>query len=186
MTFVETIRRAILPCAQPQSGVAAIVAGVEKPPAMIQAERVLLEIAASRPALTKRRAEIFERLNFQSPSRTVFKPEEDALRAEQADIDQHVSDLNTRAFELRREIDGLMPEYARAVAVALAGFRHRAAENLLDSIIALEEAIADVSETARALSAVGISVPSASSLAYAKAYKSLAEKILTEKVQHHG
>ena len=171
--------------ATPRSEAAAIIARVSKAPELVQAERVLAEIAAARLPLARRRSEIFERLHVQSPHRTIFKPEEDALRAEQADIDRNVAALNDRDAELRRQIDLLMPIYGRAVAAALASFRKRAAESMLDSITALEEAISDISETAKALSTVGISVPSASSLAYGKAYKNLAEKILTE-TTHHG
>jgi hypothetical protein len=184
MNLVVAAIQKILPGPSRGSEVGAIVASVPKPPAMIQAESALLEIAATHPSLAKRRSVIFEILNVQSPTRTVFKPEEDALQAEQADIDRRVTELNARAAELRREIDSAMPAYAQAIAVALGGFRHRAAETLLDSIVALDKAIADISETAKMLSAVGISVSSASSLGYGKTYKKLAEKILAEKVRH--
>ncbi|MBR1154819.1 hypothetical protein [Bradyrhizobium sp. JYMT SZCCT0428] len=184
MNLVSTIR-AMIPNAGPQrSEVAAIVAGVQKHPALIEAERAFFEIVAARLPLAKRRAEIFERLHVQSPNRTVFKAEEDALRQEQSDIDLRVADLNARAAKLRREIDRLMPDHGRAVAAALASVRRRAAENLLDSIVALDAAISEIGETSKALSLVGVNVTSASPLAFTKAYKTLAEKILREEARN--
>jgi hypothetical protein len=60
------------------------------------------------------------------------------------------------------------------------------AGNLLDSIDSLEEAIRDITDTAKALSSVGIRVPSAAAapLQYATAFRNLADKILTETLQH--
>ena len=179
MNFVATLL-AMIPQAGSRSEVSAIVARVQKDPELIEAERALSETVAAQLPLSKRRGEIFEKLHYRSPLRTLFKPEQDRLEAEQSDIARQVDGLNRKASELRRQIDGLKPAYARAVAVALADFRRQAAENLLDSIGALEEAITDIAETSKALLSVGISVPSAIPLLYAKAFRNLAEKILTE------
>jgi hypothetical protein len=185
MNLLATIQGIIPKAASPRSEVGGIVAGVAKAPELIEAERELAENAAAKQATTKRLAEIFERLNIKSPvRRTLFAQEQYALEAEQSDITRQVDDLNRKASELRRQVDGLKPAYAQAVAVALAGFRHRAAETLLDSIGAVEEAITDIAETSKALLSVGISVPSATPLHYAKALRNLADKILTENL--HG
>ena len=183
MNFVETLSR-LIP-GPPLSEVAAIVASVPKSPELTEAERAFSETVAARLPLAKRRAEIYERLNFESPLRMLIKPEQDQLEAEQSDIARQVDDLNARASRLRQQIDCLMPAYARAVAAALAGFRHRAAENLLDSIGSLEEAIKEITETSKALSSVGIRVSSVTPLQYATALRNAAGKILTETL-HHG
>jgi ClpP class serine protease len=184
MGLVSAIQ-ALIPKAGPRSEVAAIVAGVPKARELIEAERAFSETVEARLPLSKRRADIFEKLNFKSPLRTLFKQQQDELEAEQVGIDRQLDELNRKAGELRRQIDSLTPSYARAVAAALAGFRRQAAENLVDSIGALEEAVADIAETSKALLSVGISVPSANPLLYAKALRNLADKILTETL-HNG
>src|SRR5687768_4651289 len=101
MNLMATLQAMIPNGVPPRSEVAAIIARVLKAPKLVEAERAFAGIAAARLPLSKRRAEIFERLHVKSPMRTLFKPEQDQLEAEQAHIDRQAADLNARATELR-------------------------------------------------------------------------------------
>jgi hypothetical protein len=181
MNFATTFQAMIAKAVPPRSEVGAIVAGVAKSSELIDAERDLAQNAAARVVVAKRLAEIFERLNISSPLRpTLFAHEQDLLEAERAGLNRQVSELSARYRQLQSQIADLTPAYASAVASALAGFRSRAAEQLLDSVAAAEEALEDIRNSNKALTAVGMSPPQALALPYAKALRGLAEKISLE------
>jgi hypothetical protein len=181
MNLVAAIQK-MLPGPLRGSDVDAIVAAVIKPAALHNAECAMGENVALEASLTKRQREIAERLNFQSPLRTVLKVDHDALVAENVDINRQVIDLRNQARELRAQIAGLMPDYGRSVAKALAPFRVSVAEQLADAVVLAEQALADISESNKTLMAVGMSPPAAFALPYAAALKGLSDKILKERV----
>jgi hypothetical protein len=81
---------------------------------------------------------------------------------------------------MQSQIGDLTPAYASAVASALAGFRSRAAEQLMDSVGAAEQALEDIRQSNKALAAVGLRTPQAIALPYAEALKGLATKVRNE------
>jgi len=183
MNLAAAFQAMIPKAVPPRSVVDAIVSAVAKPVALHNAECALAENDVLQATLTRRQREIAERLNFQSPLRTVlFKVEQDALVAENGDLNRQVVDLRDRARELRAQIAGLMPDYGRSVAKALAPFRVSVAEQLADAVVLAEQALADISESNKTLMAVGMSPPAAFALPYAAALKGLSDKILKERV----
>lgn len=181
MNLVATLAKLMLPsliCL----GVDAIVAGVAKPIALHDAECALSERVSLEATLTKRLGEIAERLNFRSPlpRMVLSRTEQDELEAESALLNRQILDARNEASELRRRVVQLMPEYARAVAAALAPFRRSAAEQLLDAVGLAEQALSDIDKSNRALAEVGIASTAAFPLPLAAALKSLAEKVILE------
>jgi hypothetical protein len=185
MNLIAAFQGMIPKAGPPRSGVDAIVAGVVKAPELVEAERDFAENEVARRAVAKRLAEIFERLINSPLRRPLFATERDQIEVERADLNRKVDELSDRARQLQHEIANLMPAYARSVASALAGFRSRAANKLLDSVSAAEEALEDIKTANKALAAVGMSPPQALALPYAKALRNLADKILTETL-HNG
>jgi hypothetical protein len=186
MNLVGAIQAFLPKAVHPRSDldaiVDAIVAGVPKAPELIGAEREFVENEAARQVVAKRLAEIFERLNFKSPvRRTLFATEQSALEAERFGLDRKVAELAARAHHLQSQIAGLTPAYARAVASALAGFRSRAANQLLDSVCATEQAIENIRRSNKVLASVGLTPPPAFALPYASALRGLATKVRNER-----
>src|SRR6476646_4959571 len=180
MNLIEAVQR-LLPAPQ-RTSVERIVDAVPKPADLLKAERDLAENLQLAASLTKRQGAIAERLNVQAPIRaSLLKVDQDALVAENNEINRKLIDLRSRAGELRAHLASLLPDHARAVAIALNPFRRSAAEQLADGVSQVEQALSDIAESNKALFALGLTPPAAFSLPYSKAMKALSDKILQER-----
>lgn len=162
--------------------VSQICASVAKPDDLARAERDLIETKNMIAKATKRQGVILERLTIDNPTTAaVTMSEEHAFEAENRELSARVTELQSKAAKLKAEIDRLMPQYVQAIALALAPFRARAAEQLEGGIAAMEAALKDIDASNQALRGLGRSTPSVMAMPMAGAYRALAAKVARER-----
>ncbi|MBR1149344.1 hypothetical protein [Bradyrhizobium sp. JYMT SZCCT0428] len=177
MNVVATITRIF---SERVSEASAIAFGVAKPDGLIAAERELLEINAKNSEALARLRQISERVDFQKVGEDLLGSEHDALEAERGKLNCEVESRRHRSSALHRQIATIMPDHARALGLALAPSRRRAAERLIKAVDLAEEALRAIGDSNKILSEAGLSPPRSFPVPYSDAMKGLAGKILKE------